>query len=74
MTTPNILVIIIDDAGFSDVGFTQQPGSLPTPNMDAFVSDGGLMLNNFYTGIQCTPSRAQFLTGKYSHKIGMQDG
>jgi len=65
---PNILLIMIDDMGFSDLGFM---GSLiETPNIDKLARNG-LFYNNFYNAGRCCPSRAALLTGQYPHKTGM---
>ena len=57
---PNILLIIADDVGFSDLGC--YGGEISTPNLDKLAADG-LRLTHFYNSARCTPSRAALLTG-----------
>ena len=52
---PNILVILADDLGYSDLGC--YGGEIPTPNIDALAA-GGARLTQFYTSARCCPSRA----------------
>ena len=65
---PNIVVMLVDDMGFSDIGCF---GSvIPTPNLDALAADG-LRFNQFYNTPRCSPTRAALLTGLYSQQAGM---
>ncbi len=65
---PNIVVILIDDMGFSDLGC--YGSEIPTPNIDALAA-GGLRFTQFYNTARCSPSRASLLTGAYPHQAGM---
>ncbi len=65
---PNIIVILADDMGFSDLGC--YGSDIPTPNLDALAA-GGLKYKNFYNTARCCPSRASLLTGLYSHQAGI---
>ncbi len=66
--TPNILLIMADDMGFSDLGSF---GSLvDTPNLDR-LANRGLTFTQFYNNARCCPSRASMLTGLYPHQTGM---
>lgn len=67
---PNVLLVVVDDLGWKDVGFHEPTFS--TPNLDAMVAEG-VELSTFYTAPTCTPSRAQLMTGRYSYRMGMQD-
>jgi arylsulfatase A-like enzyme len=72
---PNIIVILSDDMGFSDIGC--YGGEINTPNLDALAA-GGLRFTQFYNNARCCPTRASLLTGLYPHQTGigymMSDG
>lgn len=65
---PNIVVILVDDMGFSD--FSSYGGEIPTPNIDA-LARGGLRFTQFYNNARCSPTRAALLTGLNPHQAGM---
>jgi arylsulfatase A-like enzyme len=65
---PNIIVILADDMGFSDIGCFGS--EIPTPNLDALAADG-LKFTNFHNTSRCCPSRATLLTGLYAHEAGV---
>src|SRR6478672_32477 len=65
---PNIIVILIDDVGFSDIGC--YGSEIPTPNLDALAA-GGVRFTQFYNTARCSPSRAALMTGLYPHEAGM---
>ena len=65
---PNIIVILVDDMGFSDLGC--YGSEIPTPNLDKLAA-GGLRFTQFYNTGRCCPSRAALLTGLYSHQAGV---
>ena len=71
-TKPNILLILVDDLGWNDVGFHGKLESALTPNISSLATNDGLILNNYYVQSLCTPSRAALLTGIYPFKTGMQ--
>jgi arylsulfatase A-like enzyme len=64
---PNILVILLDDLGFSDLGCFGS--EIRTPNIDALAA-GGLKFTGYTTVPMCTPARAAMLTGKNPHAVG----
>jgi arylsulfatase len=63
---PNILIIIADDLGFSDLGC--YGGEIATPNLDALAA-GGLRYTQFYNTARCWPTRSSLLTGYYAQQI-----
>jgi arylsulfatase len=65
---PNIIVILSDDMGFSDIGC--YGGEIHTPNLDALAA-GGLRFTQFYNTARCCPTRASLLTGLYPHQAGV---
>jgi arylsulfatase len=67
-TRPNILLIMSDDMGFSDIGC--YGGSIHTPNLDALASEG-IRFTQFYNVGRCCPTRASLLTGLYPHEAGV---
>ena len=62
---PNIIIILVDDMGFSDIGC--YGSEIPTPNVDRLAA-GGLRFTQFYNTGRCCPTRAALLTGLYSHQ------
>jgi len=65
---PNILLILADDMGYSDLGF--MGSGIETPNIDRLGKEG-LIFNQIYNTARCCPTRASLLTGLYSHNTGM---
>ena len=65
---PNIIVILADDMGFSDIGC--YGSEIPTPHLDALAANG-LRFTQFYNSPRCSPTRAALLTGLYSQQAGM---
>jgi len=65
---PNIIVILADDLGFSDLGC--YGSEIPTPNLDKLAA-GGLRFTQFYNTPRCCPSRAALLTGLYPQETGV---
>jgi arylsulfatase len=65
---PNIVCIVLDDVGFSDLGC--YGSEINTPNMDRLAA-GGLRYNNFHVTAMCSPTRACLLTGRNAHAVGM---
>jgi arylsulfatase len=64
--SPNILIILADDLGYSDLGC--YGGEIDTPNLDALAADG-LRFTQFYNTARCWPSRAALLTGYYAQQV-----
>ena len=67
-TRPNILLIVADDLGYSDIG--PFGAEIATPTLDTLASDG-LMLTNFHVLPTCSPSRSVLLSGVDNHRAGM---
>jgi arylsulfatase len=65
---PNIVVIVLDDLGYSDLGC--YGGEIRTPNIDRLAA-GGLRFTRFYNASRCCPTRAALLTGLYPHQVGL---
>jgi len=65
---PNVIVILADDLGYSDIGC--YGSEIPTPNLDK-LAQHGVRFTNFYNTARCCPTRASLLTGLYSHQAGV---
>ena len=65
---PNIVLILADDLGYSDIGAFG--GEINTPNLDA-LAGAGMMLTNFHVAPTCSPTRAMLLSGADNHKAGL---
>ena len=65
---PNVLVIVLDDLGFAQLGCFGS--DIATPNIDALAA-GGLRYNRFHVTALCSPTRAAVLTGRNHHAVGM---
>lgn len=65
---PNIILILADDLGYSDLGVFGS--EIRTPNLDALAAEG-LQLTNFHTAPTCGPTRAMLMTGIDPHPVGM---
>ena len=66
---PNIILIMADDIGFSDLG-SYGAAVINTPNIDGLAGDG-LRFTQFYNAARCVPTRASLLTGLYPHQAGI---
>lgn len=67
-SVPNILLVMCDDMGYSDLGC--YGSEISTPNVDKLAAEG-IRFKKFYNTARCCPTRASLLTGQYSHKVGM---
>ncbi|TKG94059.1 arylsulfatase [Puteibacter caeruleilacunae] len=65
---PNILLVVTDDLGYSDLGYFGS--QIETPNIDQ-LANNGIVFSQFYNGARCCPSRASLLTGLYAHQAGI---
>jgi arylsulfatase A-like enzyme len=69
-TRPNIILIMVDDMGYSDIGC--YGGEVQTPNLDQ-LAENGLRFTQFYNTAKCNTTRAELLTGNYAYAIGDND-
>jgi arylsulfatase len=67
---PNIVIILADDLGYSDLGCFGS--EIATPNLDR-LAGAGVLLTQFYNQARCCPTRAALLTGRYPHQVGIGD-
>ncbi|NMM85832.1 hypothetical protein B2J88_15900 [Rhodococcus sp. SRB_17] len=65
---PNVIVMLVDDMGYSDIGAFGS--EIPTPHLDA-VAGEGVRMTDFHVTPTCSPTRASLLTGCNSHAVGM---
>ncbi|XP_046580315.1 arylsulfatase B-like isoform X1 [Haliotis rubra] len=68
---PNIIFILADDYGFHDIGYHKS--EIKTPNLDKLAA-AGVKLENYYVQPICTPTRSQFMSGRYQIHTGLQHG
>jgi arylsulfatase A-like enzyme len=66
---PNIIIILTDDQGYSDVGFNGSKDIL-TPHLDEIAKKGVIFSNGYVTHPYCSPSRAGLMTGRYQQRFG----
>jgi arylsulfatase len=66
---PNVLMVVLDDTGWSDLGCFGSP--IRTPAIDS-LAQGGLRYTNFHVAPLCSPTRASLLTGRNHHSVGMR--
>ncbi len=70
LAQPNIILILADDMGYSDIGCFGS--EIQTPNLDRLARNG-LRMTQFYNASRCCPTRASLLTGLYPHQAGVGD-
>src|SRR4030095_15853194 len=68
MRKPKVVLVLVDDMGFSDIGC--YGGEVDTPNLDR-LAKGGVRFSQFYNTARCSPSRASLLTGLHPHQTGI---
>jgi len=66
---PNIVIVMLDDLGYSDLGC--YGGEIDTPNIDRLAKQG-LRFTRFYNCARCCPTRASLMTGLYQHQVGLE--
>jgi arylsulfatase len=67
---PNIILIMADDLGFSDLGC--YGSEIQTPNLDRLAAEG-MRFTQFYNCALCGPSRAALMTGQHPHQVGITE-
>ena len=65
---PNIIIILVDDMGFSDIGC--YGSEIETPNLDSLAANG-VRFTQFYNSGRCCPTRASLMTGLQPHQVGI---
>ncbi|MFT3926978.1 MAG: arylsulfatase [Myxococcales bacterium] len=68
---PNVLVVLLDDLGYSDFG--AYGSEIRTPSIDG-LAQGGTRFRNYYVTPRCSPTRASLLTGQYTHQVATDPG
>ena len=68
---PNFIVIVADDLGYADLGFTGSK-EIQTPNIDKLANNGVTFTNGYVTHPYCGPSRAGLITGRYQARFGLE--
>ncbi|MFB9052728.1 sulfatase-like hydrolase/transferase [Formosa undariae] len=71
LNQPNVIVILIDDAGYADFGFMGCE-DLETPNIDKLAQSGVVFTDAHVSATVCAPSRAGLITGKYQQRFGFE--
>lgn len=69
MKPPNVIIIMTDDQGYGDIAAHGNP-YIETPHMDK-LHDESIRLENFHVSPTCSPTRAELMTGKYHHRVGV---
>jgi len=67
-TRPNILLVVADDLGYTDIG--SFGGEIQTPHLDALAEEG-VRFTNFHTSVSCSPTRSMLMTGTDNHIAGL---
>lgn len=69
---PNIILIMVDDLGYADLGFNVANSEIKSPNIDNLATGGTICTSGYAVHPFCGPSRAGLMTGRYPHAIGAQ--
>ncbi len=69
--TPNVIVILVDDLGYADLGCQGSP-DVKTPHIDTLAANGVRCTDGYVTAPQCGPSRAGLLSGRYQNRFGFE--
>ena len=68
---PNVVLIITDDIGYGDLSSYGAP-DIRTPNIDRLAKEGVRFTDFYSNGVVCTPTRAALMTGRYQHRVGLE--
>ena len=71
-TRPNVIMIVADDLGATDLSSYGYPSAIPTPNIDRIAARGVKFTRGYSTASVCSPSRAGLLTGQYQQRFGFE--
>ncbi|MEO0501529.1 MAG: sulfatase-like hydrolase/transferase, partial [Pseudomonadota bacterium] len=69
---PNVILILADDLGYGDLGYTGNP-DFPTPNLDRLANGGVKFTMGYSNHSFCSPTRAALITGKYQQRFGYEN-
>jgi arylsulfatase B/arylsulfatase I/J len=69
---PNIVIFLVDDWGYNDIGYRSTYLDFTTPNIDKLAAEG-IKFDNYFSSYLCVPARAALLTGRYPLRYGMYD-
>jgi arylsulfatase A-like enzyme len=69
---PNVIIIFMDDLGYGDVG-SYGAKDISTPNIDRLARQGVRLTDCYAAAPLCTPTRAAFMTGRYQHRVGIEN-
>ena len=70
-TGPNVVMIVVDDLGWADVGFNRPAGVFETPHIDQLASESVQFTDAYAGAANCAPSRAVLMSGQYSPRHGV---
>ena len=70
-TRPNIILILMDDLGYGDIG-SYGGSDAKTPNIDRLAREGVKMTDFYANGANCSPTRAALITGRYQQRVGIE--
>jgi len=68
---PNVLLIVVDDLGWSDVGYNNPKGVFNTPNINALAENGAVFTDAYAGAANCAPSRAVLMSGQFTPRHGI---
>src|SRR5687767_13328446 len=71
-TRPNIVLILMDDLGYGDIGSYGVPDA-KTPNIDRLAREGVKMTDFYANGANCSPTRVGLITGRYQQRVGIEN-